>query len=198
MAKIIGLTGGIATGKSTVSKMLRQKRMNVIDADEIVRNLQKTGRPLLKKIAQTFGSTVLNEDGSLNRAALGQKIFSDEKARAKIDALIHPEVRAECLRQIEAFQGEILFLDVPLLFEAGFDDLTDANVVVSTTADVQLKRLMLRDGMTSLQAQKRMDAQMPISEKMSRADFIINNDGDEKLLEENVEKLLRNLKGIGD
>jgi len=198
MGKIIGLTGGIATGKSSVSKMLQKKGFEVVDADQIVYDLQQKGQSLLKEMTKTFGLTILNEDGSLNRGALGNVIFGDPSARAKLEELIHPEVKKECIRRMSEFSGDVLFLDVPLLFEAGFDDLTDGNVVVCAAKETQMKRLMLRDKRNIADAQMRIDAQMPLADKIAQADYVINNDGDMDLLAANVEKFLKNLKGKGD
>ena len=196
--KKIGLTGGIATGKSTVSSMLRKKGYEVIDADAIVHDLQVAGSPFLQKIVKIFGAAILNKDGSLNRKELGQVIFNDAEARAKLDEMIHPAVRAEFERLIAATQNDLLFLDVPLLFEAGFDDLAEMTLVIIADQEVQLKRLMKRDGLSLSQAQARIDAQMTLDEKIMRADFVIDNSSDKGTLEEKVEKILGRLKGKGD
>jgi len=192
--KIIGLTGGIATGKSTVAKMLTNRGYEVIDADEIVHKLQAKKSPLLKEISKAFGSTVLNENGSLNREKLGQMIFNDEKKRSLLDSIVHPAVRAEFERKIQLVQSDILFLDVPLLFESGFDDLADVTLVINASVEVQLERLMLRNGLSHQEARARIDAQMPMSQKVKLADFVIDNDGDLAELEVCVEKFLGEIK----
>ena len=188
--KIIGLTGGIATGKSTVSKMLRKSGYEVIDADAIVHELQATGSPLLLAIANAFGPTILHEDGSLNRGKLGKIIFDNTDARAQLDAIVHPAVRAKFEERIRSSKADVLFLDIPLLFEAGFDDLTDANLVIRASEKMQLKRLKIRDALTGQEAQARIRSQMPMGKKVERADFVIDNNGGMHQLEENVEKFL--------
>lgn len=191
MMKIIGLTGGIATGKSAVANLLKKRGFQVIDADAIVHELQATGSPLLSEIVKAFGSTVLYEDGSLNRGELGKMVFGDAKARAQLETVIHPAVRAAFERQIEQSQAEVLFLDVPLLFESGFDDMTTVNLVIRTSPEIQLERLKKRDGLKPQEAQARIESQMPMSEKVMRADFVIDNSGPLCELEEQVEKFLR-------
>ena len=196
--KIIGLPGSIATGKSTVSKMLAQRGYEIIDADAVVRELQAKGSPLLSEIVKAFGPTVLHKDGSLNRGELGKIIFSSESARAKLDKIVHPAVRAEFERRIQKSKAEILFLDVPLLFEAGFDDMTAANLVIRASGKKQLKRLMLRDGFSKEEAQARISSQMAMCEKVARADFVIDNSGDLCELEKSVDKVLGEIKRSGD
>jgi len=191
--KVMGLTGGIATGKSTVSQLLIDRGYEVIDADAVVHELQAAGSPILAKIAAEFGDSVLLGCGSLDRRALGQIIFNDTGARHKLEALMHPAVRAEFERRIDQSTSDVLFLDVPLLFEAGFDVLTTVNLVISASQENQLQRLMERDGMTESQAQARIRSQMPMSEKVARGDVVIENDGDLDELEENVEQFLRGI-----
>ena len=196
--KIIGLTGSIATGKSTVSQMLKKRGYEVIDADAVVHELQAPRSLLLNQIVKTFGPTTLHNDGSLNREELGKMIFSNAKARAKLDAIIHPLVRAEFERRIQLSQADVLFLDVPLLFEAGFDDMTAANLVISASESVQLMRLQARNGYSEEEALARIGSQMPMGEKVARADFVIDNSGDLCELEESVEKFLGEIKKSGD
>jgi len=188
--KIIGLTGGIATGKSTVKQMLQKRGYEVIDADAVVHELQAIGSPLLAEIVNEFGTTVLHDDGSLNRGELGKMIFANAKARAKLNKIMHPAVRASFEKRIQNSKADVLFLDVPLLFEAGFDNMTDINLVISALEDVQLKRLMLRNGLSETEAQARIQSQMTMEEKIARADFVINNSGEIHELEENVDEFL--------
>lgn len=188
--KIIGLTGGIATGKSTVSKMLVERGYEVIDADVVARELQVKGSPLLSELVSVFGSTILAEDGNLIRGKLGSIIFTDDKARSKVDDIFRPAIRAEFERRIAQSQQEILFLDVPLLFEAGFDELTTENLVISLSYQKQLERLMNRNDLTKFEAEARINAQMPMVEKVVRADYVIDNDGNLQDLLKQVEKFL--------
>ena len=191
--KIIGITGGIATGKSTVSKMLASYGYEVIDADVIARELQVKDSPVLLEIIKTFGSTVLDETANLNRDKLGKLIFSCKENRAKLDGIIHPAIRAEFERRIAQSQAEVLFLDVPLLFEAGFDELTTENLVIKGSKQKQLERLMHRNDLTETEAQTRINAQMSIDAKVARADYIIDNDGDLDELTKQVEDLLKQI-----
>ncbi|MCL1990058.1 MAG: dephospho-CoA kinase [Defluviitaleaceae bacterium] len=188
--KIVGLTGGIATGKSTVSQMLAKRGYAIIDADAVVHDLQVKGSPLLQEISSVFGSTILTEDGSLNRKALGQLIFADQTARQQLNAIVHPAVWTEFQKRIAESTADVLFLDVPLLFETGFDVLTDVNWVISAPVQVQLSRLMLRDGLTEKEAWARIDSQMAMHQKIERADVVIDNSGDLNELEAKVNLFL--------
>jgi len=193
--KVVGLTGGIATGKSTVSKRLLKKGYQVIDADAITHNLQIPGSIALEEIRQVFDGTVLNSDGSLNRQQLSQMVFSDEKARKKLNDIMHPKVLLEIKGQLALSSEPIVFLDVPLLFEVGLDQLTDVDVVVYAPIDVQLERLMTRDKIGIGAAQARIDSQMPIDEKVRKADFMINNQGSLEDLEISLAKVLEKIVG---
>lgn len=193
MVKIIGLTGGIATGKSSVSNLLKKRNFQVIDADAVVHDLQQAGSSLLIEMTKAFGSTILHENGNLNRAKLSKIIFSSEKDRLRLERIVHPAVRAEFKRKIRESQAEVLFLDVPLLFESGFDDLTTVDLVISTSSEVQLERLKRRDFLTEQEAKNRISSQMPMHEKVMRADFVIDNNGTLCELEESVEKFLRDI-----
>ena len=191
--KIIGLTGGIATGKSTVSKILVERGYEVIDADVVARELQAKGGPVLLELTKTFGATILDADGNLIRGKLGDIIFTDDKARAQVDDIFRPAVRAEFERRIAQSTAEILFLDVPLLFEAGFDELTQKNLVIKTSKQKQLKRLMDRNDLTVEEAQARINAQMPLDEKVTRADYVIDNEGSLQDLLQQVKNFLEGL-----
>jgi len=195
---VVGLTGGIATGKSTVSKQLVAKGYDVIDADEITRELQAPGSIALQEIEQAFGPDVLKDDGSLNRKWLAQIIFSDVLARQRLNAIMHPKVFLEMKARIKASRADLLFLDVPLLFEIGFDQLTDINVVVYAPSDVQLERLMARDQMDEEEALAKIKSQLPIAEKIRQADFIIHNGGTLEALEVNVTQVLEKIVGGED
>jgi len=192
--KIIGLTGGIATGKSTVSKMLIERGYSIIDADAVVHELQAKGSPLLCEIVNEFGSTILHNDGSLNRGELGKIIFGNVDARAKLDGIVHPAVRTEFESRIQMSKDDVLFLDVPLLFEAAFDDMTDMNLVISAKEEVQLARLLMRDGLLKKEAQARISSQMTMSDKIARADFVIDNSGRVCELVKKVDGFLDELK----
>ncbi|WAH37952.1 dephospho-CoA kinase [Alicyclobacillus dauci] len=179
---IVGLTGGIATGKSTVSNMFRELGAYVVDADVWARRVVEPGSDGLREVVEAFGTRVLTSDGALNRQELGRIIFADSEARLRLNAITHPRIR-QGMRQetetyIQAHPNEPVIWDVPLLFEGDTKYLVDCTVLVYTSPDVQLGRLMARDGLSEEDARARMEAQMPIEEKRSLATYVIDNSGD--------------------
>jgi len=175
---IIGLTGGISSGKSTVINWFQQDGIPVLDADRIVRDLQQAGSPLLDQIAKDFGDQMLLPDGNLNREALGKLIFNDESAKEKLNQLIHPFVKDKLLKGISEAKGEpLMVLDVPLLYESGFDELVDEVVVVYVPKATQLERLMERDGIDEDYALAKIHSQGSLDEKRERADYVLDNSG---------------------
>lgn len=189
--KIIGLTGGIATGKSTVSAMFRALGAKIIDADVAARRVVEPESPGLQAIASAFGNRVIQPDGSLNRRELGNIIFNDPMARRKLDAITHPRIVRLMKMQLETALSSksypVIILDVPLLFETRlFADDIQESVLVYTSSDIQLQRLMQRDGLTMEDAQQRINSQMPIDEKRLLARRIIDNSGSETNTEEQV------------
>lgn len=179
--RIIGLTGGIACGKSNVSDALRELGAAVIDGDVLSRELTAPGGAALPAIRQTFGGAVLHPDGTLNRRALGDVVFSDSAARRTLDALMQPLLRALILRRVEDARvsgAALCVLDMPLLYEAGLDALCDRVWCVYVPEETQLRRLMARDGFTREQALARIRSQMPAREKADRAQVIIDTGGD--------------------
>ncbi|GAA3401551.1 dephospho-CoA kinase [Paenibacillus hodogayensis] len=177
----IGLTGGIACGKSTVAAMLVRRGALLIDADLIAREVVLPGAPALALVAERFGSSVLSEDGSLNRKALGDVVFKDEKARKDLEALLHPRIRALMRERMEETHSsapdKLVIVDVPLLFESKLAFMFDSTLLVYIPRELQLSRLQSRDGLTSEQAESRLAAQMPIEEKKRLADEVIDNSG---------------------
>lgn len=177
--KIIGLTGGIASGKSTVSDFLRRNGAVIIDADAISRSLTAPGGAALETIRAVFGDSVFEGD-TLDRKKLAQVIFSDAAQREKLNAIIHPLVLAQMRdKTLEAAaHGETAVIwDVPLLFETGYDRFADETWLVAAEESIQLSRLIARDGLTPSQAQSRIDAQMPLAQKRTLADRILENNG---------------------
>jgi len=177
---IIGLTGSIATGKSTVSRMLKQKGYPIVDADEISRLVVEPGSSVLSEIAQTFGEEVLLPDGSLNREKLGNLIFNNEEQRKKLNGIIHPAVRQEMIRQKEEWLekgANTIIMDIPLLFESKLQSYVDKIIVVSATPAVQKERLIARNRYSAEEADARINSQLPIVEKEKGADAVITNDG---------------------
>ena len=177
---VIGLTGGIASGKSTVSRMLRELGAPVVDADAIVHELQQPGKPVTQAIARAFGPEVLHPDGSLSRPALSRIVFADAARRKALEAIVHPAVREEMWRQAQQYRAAgrpAVVLDVPLLIESQLHRTVDRVWVVYIDKESQLARLVARDGLTPEQAAQRMAAQMSLEEKRSFADLVIDNRG---------------------
>ncbi|MBE3594107.1 MAG: dephospho-CoA kinase [Candidatus Carbobacillus altaicus] len=197
---IIGLTGGIATGKSTVSRLLQKRGFPVIDADQVARDVVRPGEEALAEIVRVFGEDMLKEDGTLDRKRLGVRIFEDDEARKTLEAILHPRIRArmlEAIQKIETISPYPVIVDVPLLFETGWDRLTDANIVVFAPPDVQKKRLMARDQLSEKEAYERIQAQWPLEEKVKRADWVLDNSGDENALAREVERLIEHWHAAG-
>lgn len=194
---IMGLTGGIASGKSTVSNMLREKGFPIIDADIASRAVVEPGQPALQEIADTFGHDMLMADGSLNREKLGSIIFHDETKRKQLNEIIHPAVRAWMMEErdkaIEKGHKTIIF-DIPLLFESKLTWMVDRTVLIYVAPAIQLQRLMNRNGYTEEQASARIRSQMPIEEKKRLADDIIDNSGTREETAKQLEQWLARLR----
>lgn len=175
----IGLTGGIATGKSTVSQMLVRRGAALIDADVIAREIMEPGHPVLAEVAQRFGQQVLLPDGRLDRKKLGAIVFSDSNERKALDAITHPAIRREMMRRMTELEAadprRLVVADIPLLFESGLEVLYDEIMVVYVPRNVQLKRLMERDNLFREEAEARLRAQMDIELKREKADILIDN-----------------------
>jgi len=179
--RVIGLTGGIASGKTTVSSILKDLGAVVIDADEVARRMVEPGQPAWQDILATFGPGVLNDDRTLNRPALAARVFGNPELLQKLNRITHPRVR-EYIEQKLAYLREqrpdaVVVLDVPLLYESGMDKMADEVWVVWVDEEVELARLMERDGLAREDALKRLRAQMPLREKARRADRVIDNTG---------------------
>ncbi len=185
--RIVGLTGGIASGKSTVARALVKLGVTVIDADAIVHELQAPGGSLLDPIRQAFGPGILDSTGALDREALGAIVFRDADAREHLERIVHPQVGAEMGRRIGAARDAgvaLIVLDIPLLFEGrarggeGAAQMPiDATILVTVCEKIQIARQMHRDGCDRDEALRRIRAQMPLEEKAHRADFVIDNSG---------------------
>lgn len=192
---VLGLTGGIASGKSLVSHYFLERKIPVVDGDVIARKVVKKGSITLENIANTFGQEMLDETGNLNRKKLGKLIFCDKKARKKLDELMDGALRKEILAQITAAkeaQIPLLVLDLPLLFERNYQTYVQGVMVVSVEETTQLQRLMFRDNLTEIEAKQRLKAQWPLSEKKKRGDFIIDNNGNKKDTLQQVDGWLKN------
>lgn len=175
---IIGLTGSIASGKSTVAKMLKELGLPIIDADQVARLVVEPGTETLSKIAEVFGKDILHENGELNRAKLGNIIFHNPSKRKELNDIIHPAIRKEMLRQRDEWtdKGEKhIVMDIPLLFESHLQHFVEKILVVSVTEDTQLKRLMERNHLSKEEAKARIASQLPLSVKEKGADAVIYN-----------------------
>lgn len=177
MTKILGLTGGIAMGKSTISNFLRDKGIPIVDADEIAHAVLEF-KAVKVQLVKAFGTPILNEQKQVDRKQLGKIVFGESKKLGELNKIVQPVIRQEIIRQLKSFTTEsVVVLDAPVLFEQGYETLVDCIMVVSTTPAEQLQRLMERDHLTREDAQKRIDAQMPIEIKQKKADVTIDSSG---------------------
>ncbi|MEU4015459.1 dephospho-CoA kinase [Microbacterium sp. NPDC028030] len=178
---LIALTGGIASGKSTIARRLAEHGAVIVDADQIVRDVQAPGSPVLDRIAEFFGSAVIAADGTLDRAALGAKVFGDADLLAQLNAIVHPAVRAESQRRFdEAFAADpdaVVVYDVPLLVEARVDDPWGQIVVAHAPSEERLRRLVALRGMDERAARERIDAQVSDERRLAIADVVIDTAG---------------------
>lgn len=196
----IGLTGGIATGKSTVSRMLASRGAAVIDADAIAREIMEPGHPVLAAVSERFGQGVLHPDGTLDRKKLGDIVFSHPEERKALEALTHPAIRSEMKRRLdeleEADPYRLVVADIPLLYESGLDPLYEEIMVVYVPRELQLTRLIHRDGLSREEAEQRLGAQTDIELKKERADILIDNSGGLDETERQIDVFWRD-KGLG-
>ncbi len=203
MAKVIGLSGGIGTGKSTVSRLLAELGAVVVDADAIVHELQAPNAPMLDEIAAEFGPEVIDSKGALDRAALGAIVFRDASARVRLGKIVHPGVGVEMAKQMAQAQRDgaiLIVLDIPLLFEGrkarsgGASALPfDLTVLVYAPEAAQVERQMSRDGCDREEALRRIRSQLPIEDKKAMADVIVDNSGDPAETERQVRELFTRL-----
>jgi dephospho-CoA kinase len=196
----IGLTGGIATGKSTVAKLLMDRGAILIDLDEIAREVVNPGQPTLFRIAERFGQAILQEDGSLNRKKLGDIVFADPSERKALEQIIHPAIRAVMKERMAYYESntlhKLIVVDVPLLYESGLESYFEQMMVVYVPRQTQLQRLMERNSLTIEEAERRLTAQMDIEEKKSRGDILIDNSSSIALTELQIERFWQE-KGLG-
>lgn len=191
---IIGLTGSIASGKSTVANMLRELGLPIVDADVVARDVVEPGTPTLAAIVESFGQEALLEDGHMNRAYIGQIIFNDSDKRKVLNDIIHPAIRAEMIRQREALleAGEPhVVMDIPLLFESQLQHYVEKILVVSVKDEIQLARLMERNQLSKEEALARIRSQFPMSVKEQGADAVVYNNGSIEETRSQLESILR-------
>ena len=191
--KVLGLTGGIGSGKSMVASMFANLGAEVIDADQLAREVVEPGQPALEEIATAFGSGVLMPDGRLDRGKLARIIFADPVARARLNAITHPRIQERMATEM-ALRGSrpgLLILDIPLLYENDRASTVEAVIVVWVDSKTQLRRLNERDGLTVDEARQRIAAQMPLDEKRARADLVVDNSGSRENTRRQVEAIYR-------
>ncbi|WP_226528552.1 dephospho-CoA kinase [Metabacillus niabensis] len=194
MTVVIGLTGGIASGKSTVSNKIKKLGITVVDADEISRDVVEIGKPAYNQIVNVFGVDILQHDQTLDRGKLGALIFSDPKRREQLNKIVHPEVRKEMLRQVEKERKQgsrAVVLDIPLLFESKLTYMVDKTLLVYVDEQTQLERLMQRNGYTEAEAKLRIQSQLPLKDKRKLADEIIDNNGSLENTQTQLEAVLK-------
>ncbi|WP_409297284.1 dephospho-CoA kinase [Peribacillus sp. SCS-26] len=194
MKKVIGITGGIASGKSTVSGYIRELGFTVIDADAAARIVVEPGQAAYEQIVEHFGPAILSDNGTIDRPKLGAVIFNDEGERLKLNSIVHPAVRKWMEEQkAEAFlRGEkTVFMDIPLLFESRIGYMVDAVILVYVNELTQLARLMARNSFSKEEAEARIASQMPLREKKTLADAVIDNEDSREETKEQLQKLLR-------
>jgi dephospho-CoA kinase len=193
----VGLTGGIATGKSTVVRMLVRKGARVIDHDGLVHILQEPGQPVWKRIVESFGRDILDADERIDRKKLGNLVFDNQQRRKLLEGIVHPAVLEEAHRQreeiIRANEKAIILSDIPLLLEVGMKDEFDLVLLVYASPELQIKRVMRRNNLSREEAIARLKSQMPIDEKLKFADIVIRNDGTMRELETRVDEVWQEL-----
>jgi len=193
LTRVIGLTGSIATGKSTVAKLFKNKKTPIVDSDVISREIVHQNQSAYHQIVHQFGVGILQKDQSINRKKLASLIFSDPRKRHELNQIVHPIIIEEIIKERDQFIVEkepLIVLDIPLLYELDLVHLVDEVVVVYTSYKNQLSRLMKREELDKLEAKKRIEAQMDIEEKRKLADYVINNNDSLEKTEEQFEQLL--------
>jgi dephospho-CoA kinase len=194
---ILGITGGIASGKTTVSRLFAALGASLVNADQLAREAVRPGSPALQELIDIFGCGILQADGTLNRPALAQMVFADSAARAAVNRITHPAIARlaeQALREKVQKGAWLVVYEAPLLFEVGAEQRVDAVLVVTAEEGVQIRRLMERDGLSEEAARARLAAQMPQAEKVARADFVIDNSGAAEETEQAVKALFALLK----
>jgi len=193
---IVGLTGGIATGKSLVSAEIKRLGATVIDADVIAREIVEPGKPAYNEIIEAFGEKILNPDATLNRKALGDIVFCNKEALAILNRITHPRIRQRIREEIaRAGDDELIVVDIALLIEMGFKDEVDSIIVVYADEERQIERVLRRNGLTREEARQRLSCQIPVKEKLGYADYVIENNGNIESAVEQAREVFRALKG---
>lgn len=195
---LVGLTGGIATGKSTVADLFRRFGAAVIDADQLARDVVQPGKPAWREIVKCFGKRVLLPDRTIDRPALGSIVFRNRRKLRRLERIIHPRVAREQQRRARRIArrtpNAIIIYEVPLLFEAGVNTRVDKIIVVTADRETQVARLKQRNGLTRRQAFQRIRSQMPLAEKARRADIVLDGTKSKSLLSRDIRRLVRDLR----
>lgn len=198
--KIIAITGGVATGKSTVAKILAALlKTDIIDADEVVHGFLAPGTKIYKKIIESFGKSVLKEDNCIDRKALGRTVFGDISQKEKLERIIHPAVKKEIKKRLKKFRDEgskWVIIDIPLLFEAKMEHIADTVIVVLRSRDLQIRALRKTKGISLEEANNRIDSQLSLRQKAKRADFVVDNNGTIRNAKKQVEKIFLSLQNM--
>lgn len=195
---MIGLTGGIGSGKSTVAALLAEHGFPVVDADQLAREVVEPGQPALAELAEAFGQDVLHDDGSLNRPELAARAFVDKEHTELLNSITHPRIRQlreQRFRQAEDAGADAVVYDMPLLVEQGVDKHMDLTVVVDVDVEERIRRLVSTRGLTEEDARRRIAAQVDDAERLAAADVVIDNNGPVEALGEQVEQLVRVIRG---
>ena len=198
MTKILGLTGGIASGKSTADVFFREKQIPVIDCDQLAHDILNNGEKGYELVLKQFGKSILKSDQTINRSALGQIVFDNKKQLKTLNRITHPLIFQEIQAKIalnNPNKNSLVVVDAPVLFEANGQKYCDFTLLIAIPESLQMKRLMLRDNLSKGAALKRIRSQMPLSQKEKLADFVINNTGTKQDLKSKLEQLLLEIKG---
>ncbi len=200
MTLVLGLTGGIATGKSTADKFFEEKNIPIVDCDEIAHNIMNVNKPAWKDIKEIFGEKYLNEDQTINRKKLGKLVFNDPTKMKILNEITHPRIFQEMESQIAQYKSEgysLIIVDAPVLFESHSEKYYDKTLVISLPQDLQIKRLMARNNLTKEEALSRINSQMSLKEKEARATYVIENTGSVEDLYKKLNELLTKIKYEG-
>lgn len=195
--KLIGLTGGIGSGKSTVAQLLVRHGWELVDADQIARDIVEPGQPALAELAQAFGEDILQEDGSLDRGLLASRAFSNREKTAVLNSITHPRIHEETQARFDAARragADFVVYDMPLLVDKGLHKDMDATIVVDVDAEERVRRLVAYRGLDEEDARRRIEAQIPDDVRRAAADFIIDNNGPREALGEQVEGVVEKLR----
>lgn len=198
--RVIGLTGGIACGKSTVSAYLKQHGAIIIDGDIVAKELSEPQKPMWQAYVEHFGNKILNEDNSLNRRLIGQIVFANEQEKTWMNTTMHPLIKDAIVKKLNLYRNDlantdkIVILDIPLLYEAGWDTFADEVWVVKIDKELQIERIQNRDGLSYEEAVNRINAQMSVEEKARRADVVIDSSSAPKITLQKVAEICKERK----